>query len=214
LFNYTLSTNQNYSWNCLGKNDASSSLLASSNYTLIYDATAPIISGDSETVTASSATITWTTNEPATSSISGDVSSSAGGFVTSHTLTISGLSSSTTYDYSITSCDTVGNCATTTELEFTTAAASSGGGGGGSTSVTSRNKEVDPLAISFEELQTGSSRTFKQREKIQFTISNESHTLTALFVRNNSVDVLITSEPISERFFVGDIKQFNLSSPN
>ena len=83
------------------------------------DTTAPVISSVTVTPGSTSASINWTTNEPATSrvefglsasSLTGTASSTA--LATSHNLTISGLNSATTYYYRVRSADSAGNTAT------------------------------------------------------------------------------------------------------
>jgi Domain of unknown function (DUF4082)/Bacterial Ig-like domain/Purple acid Phosphatase, N-terminal domain/Bacterial Ig domain len=83
------------------------------------DATAPSISDVSASEAASSATVTWTTNEPSTSVVAygtsaGSLLSSAStaGMVTSHSVTLTGLSPGTTYHYTVSSADVWGNTAT------------------------------------------------------------------------------------------------------
>lgn len=87
-------------------------------YQALYgaDTTAPVISGINASAGASSATITWTTNEPATSRVdygiapdSLNASASAAGLNTAHSVQLTGLSSGTTYHYRVTSADGTGN---------------------------------------------------------------------------------------------------------
>lgn len=87
-------------------------------------------------ITTSAATITWTTNVASTSTISYGIGVSYGSTstdassVTSHSVTLSGLSAATTYHFAVTAY--ANNTSTTSgDNTFTTTAASSGGGGGG-----------------------------------------------------------------------------------
>ena len=85
------------------------------------DQTAPVISGITATVVDSAtATITWSTNEPATSRVDYSTDSAiainvqtaqVAGFVTAHSVTLSGLIPSTHYYYKVTSADSSGNTA-------------------------------------------------------------------------------------------------------
>ncbi len=94
------------------------------------DTTAPIISGVSATPAASSATVAWTTNEPATSRVDyglapaalNQVATSGAGLTTTHAVGLSGLASGTTYYYAVTSADAAGNpsSAPPTPASFTT----------------------------------------------------------------------------------------------
>jgi parallel beta-helix repeat protein len=86
--------------------------------------------------TSNSATIIWQTNEPSNSTIyygtdlnlSDNMTNSS--FVINHSITLTGLSASTTYYFNITSCDVAGNCNTSGYYNFTTLSAPTGGGGG------------------------------------------------------------------------------------
>lgn len=101
----------------------------------IVDLVAPNISAVNATsIATTSATIVWTTNEVSDSRVDYGTTASYGSNatnasdVTSHSLAISGLSSSTLYHYAVTSCDPAGNCSTSPDATFTTL--TSGGGGG------------------------------------------------------------------------------------
>ena len=92
------------------------------------DTTPPIISNvQVSSIGETTATITWTTNELADSAISYGPSSayedgtlSDGGLVTSHSMTLTGLSDSTEYHFMIESADSSGNVGTTGDQTFTT----------------------------------------------------------------------------------------------
>ena len=97
------------------------------------DTTAPVISGVSATSTASTtASITWTTNEPANStvwyatstpvSMATASSTSSVSLTMSHNISLSGLNASTLYYYFVGSKDSALNTATSTEASFTTLA--------------------------------------------------------------------------------------------
>ena len=97
---------------------------------LPIDATAPIISAVVATPATSTAQITWTTNEAATSKVYygtttplvlGSASTvSEGSFVTSHSLSLTGLATSTIYYMVVESKDAANNGATGSEISFTT----------------------------------------------------------------------------------------------
>lgn len=92
------------------------------------DTTPPVISSIASSTTETTATITWTTNESATSTVNfgatlgyGTASSSSS-LTTSHSITLSSLTPSTTYHFQVSSGDASYNYATSTDLTFTTAA--------------------------------------------------------------------------------------------
>lgn len=103
-------------WGCAGGEEA--------------DKTAPTISGVSASdITETSATITWTTDEPATSQVEygpttayGSTASLDSTLVASHSVNLSGLTSSTTYHYKVKSKDASGNERVSGDYTFATEA--------------------------------------------------------------------------------------------
>jgi hypothetical protein len=203
--NYTFTANGNYSWNCLGLNNASNSSFGVSNYTVLYDSTDPVISAENADASTESVIITWTTNEPANGLIGGEIFGINLSYSTSHSITISSLSSSTQYDYSITSCDEYGNCDVSSSLSFTTDDAGGGGGGGGG------GASAQFLA-SNEAVRNGTIKLLKRGEEVVFNISNQRHILRVDSIYNNTVNITIQSEIIKDSLVVGKVKKFNLSS--
>ncbi len=113
--------------------DASGNVSISADYTFTTavvgsDITAPLISGVSAgTITNSSATINWTTNEMALGQIYFGTSTSynmqtsvEASFNTAHQQTMTGLSSNTLYHYLIRSWDASGNLSISADYTFTT----------------------------------------------------------------------------------------------
>lgn len=90
----------------------------STDNTVTYDATGPIISASTSTSTTAGSTITWTTNENASSKVDYGLTNSyestaletdTSPRVTSHSIVLSSLSSCTTYHYRVRSIDTALN---------------------------------------------------------------------------------------------------------
>ena len=91
------------------------------------DTTPPVISNvQSTSITASSATITWTTDEASNSVVEYGLTTSYGSTgsnaanVTSHSIPLSGLSANTLYHYRVKSTDVAGNTATSEDHSFQT----------------------------------------------------------------------------------------------
>ncbi|MBW3015428.1 hypothetical protein KY330_03335 [Candidatus Woesearchaeota archaeon] len=134
-----------YIWNCRACDNSSNCAYASANKTFTYDATKPTLSSvSSGDPSDTAATITWTTDESANSTMNYGTSTALGtiatatSFVTSHSVALSSLSAETTYYYNVTSCDQAGNCNTTGPNSFTTDAAST------TTSSTSSSRSSAP----------------------------------------------------------------------
>lgn len=93
-----------------------------------YDTTAPLISNIKVIVADTYATISWQTDEPSWSWVVYGVSTSYGlekkitSYVSSHSLTLTGLSPQTIYYYQIKSKDSAGNISSSTDRTFTTLA--------------------------------------------------------------------------------------------
>src|SRR5205807_1575716 len=123
-----LTGNTTYHYRVKSK-DAAGNLAASADSTLTTsDTTPPVISGVAVTsVGGTSATIQWTTNEASDSLVEYGLTASYGSTTTldptlgtSHTVTVNGLTGSTTYHYRVKSKDAAGNLATSGDSTFTT----------------------------------------------------------------------------------------------
>jgi phosphodiesterase/alkaline phosphatase D-like protein len=120
----------------LNSKDAATNLGQSSDQTFTTsaapDTTAPVISNVVATPAETSVVITWDTNENASSIVDYGPTNSYGTStaetdtsprVTSHSVTITGLTASTTYHYRVKSNDASSNLATGSDGTFTTSAA-------------------------------------------------------------------------------------------
>jgi hypothetical protein len=95
--------------------------------TFVTDSTPPVISNVQVTPGTTSALVSWTTDEPSTSSVAygpssayenGSVDDAA--LVTAHSLTLTGLTPNSLYHFQVRSTDGAGNQAVTTDDTFTT----------------------------------------------------------------------------------------------
>lgn len=93
------------------------------------DTTGPVISGVvASSTSATSTVITWTTNEPSTSVVDYGLGTGYGSSATdttlmsAHSVSLTGLSASTTYHYRVRSADAAGNSASSGDFTFTTSA--------------------------------------------------------------------------------------------
>ncbi|MBN1569650.1 MAG: fibronectin type III domain-containing protein, partial [Acidobacteria bacterium] len=128
-----LSANMTYYYRIKSR-DAAGNLAISGAYTFrtlpLYDTTKPTISNVvSSSITATSAKITWTTNEAADTQVEYGTTTSYGKstalnstMLTAHSQSLSGLTARTTYHYRVKSKDAAGNLATSGDYSFTTLA--------------------------------------------------------------------------------------------
>jgi hypothetical protein len=107
---------------------------ASGNATFTTAPKAPTISAISASgITASTVTITWTTDQASTSLVNYGTTTSYGStsaynstLVTSHSVTLTGLAAGTTYDFDVLSANAAGVLATSANTTFTTSASTGG----------------------------------------------------------------------------------------
>lgn len=174
------SANGTFSWSFHATDDPSGSgqFACSGNLSVMVGSPSPVdpvISNvKASNITSSSAKITWNTDKPAKSQVSYGKTSSYGtttpqtfSYVTSHSVSLSGLSAGTGYHYKVTSVSEDGGSASSGDNTFVTTESSSNGGsgsGGGSsnggnqggsnnngTSRTSGNpSDTSPPSISLE----------------------------------------------------------------
>jgi hypothetical protein len=108
--------------------DAAGNWSAAATDTIVLDTTAPTVTNRTATnLTRNSATITWTTNEPADSQVEygptkryGVTTTLDSNLVLSHSVPISGLNPSTLYHYRVRSRDAAGNLTVSADSTFTT----------------------------------------------------------------------------------------------
>ncbi|NPE26977.1 S8 family serine peptidase [Methanococcoides sp. SA1] len=223
IFNYTFAEDGTYEWACVALNNRSDEGNGV-NYSLTYDSVSPVVSNNASSVTTSSATITWTTNESANSSliVSGGVWGNSSSYVTSHSITVSSLAASTAYNYTLISCDRAGNCVNGTG-SFTTSAVvvssggGGGGGGGGVTTLASTVSEDGVYDVESAEVSGGHTQELKEGEKLNFSLfdfNGGRHLLTVNIVESDYVVLTIQSDPIYLKLGEGQSVKLNLSSAN
>jgi len=122
----SLSSGSSYNFRVIST-DSYGNTSTSSDYTLTtVDSIAPVISSIATSTTNTTAVITWTTDELATSTVYYGTSSSYGlasssdTAVTSHSMTLSSLSASTTYNFMIEATDQSGNTSTSSNRSLIT----------------------------------------------------------------------------------------------
>ena len=111
--------------------DAAGNWSVAATDTIVLDTTAPTMSAITATsVTNVAATITWVTNETSTSRVEFGTTTSYGSttpldaaLVASHSVALTGLVASTTYNYRVRSVDAAGNESVSANATFSTAAA-------------------------------------------------------------------------------------------
>jgi len=125
-----LSYSTTYYWHVRYQDNhgAWSSWSVETSFVTINEITAPVISGAAATnIADTSAKITWTTDEKATSQVEYGLTTEYGSsttldsnLVTGHSVNLTGLGSFKTYHYRVKSTDAAGNPATSTDHVFTT----------------------------------------------------------------------------------------------
>jgi len=172
------------------------------------DGTPPNISSISAgSLTSSGATITWTTDEDANSTVDygtttalGSTSTSSS-YTTSHSRELSGLSSSTTYYYNVTSCDQAGNCQTSGPNTFTTSATTNGGGGGGGGGTVSNIGDLTKEGLTF---------SLRLGKILKFMYDYATHTIRLTSMSADLATVLISSDSFEVTLNINESKEIDI----
>jgi hypothetical protein len=146
------------------------------------DTLPPVISNITVTVANESATVNWTTDENANSTVSYDLTDALGNsiddsaFVINHSILITGLDNNTLYYYNITSCDVYGHCSTVGPYNFT----------------TSSNPLPPPNPVPVVVLNSPPNNTVLNNVTnitLGFTVTDNNLTLNCLLYINNSLNM-------------------------
>ncbi|HZX12398.1 MAG TPA: S8 family serine peptidase [Candidatus Nanoarchaeia archaeon] len=174
------------------------------------DITPPAHTGIGSSPTQTTTAITWTTSEQANATVTYGTNQSLGltessrRTATSHSITLQALTPGTLYYYNITSCDTIGNCATDGTFVFSTAptrssggssSAGGGGGGGGGGGARTRTQAAQQLEAAVAPRAGETSVPFELEQQLQdiFKGLNVDEDLTSL--TNYSFDKKILIKP-------------------
>jgi len=171
------------------------------------DANPPTISDISiSSLTATSATINWTTEEVANGEIQYGLTPSYGSTTPletplslNHTIVLSGLTADTLYHYRIQSSDEIGNLATSPDNTFTTEVSAGAGAGSGLVNVSAVISGVETAEITFtsatiawqtdipsdSQVEYGDSSLFGQLTTLDATLST-SHSVTITGLPSNT----------------------------
>jgi hypothetical protein len=133
LWNTTQASNGTHTLSVIAYDEVENTGTASISVTVNNPLAGPVITGVAATsITASSATINWTTNTASESQVAygpttayGSMSPLGTALVTSHSVILSGLAGSTTYHYQVQSRDANGILSSSVDYTFTTGAAAS-----------------------------------------------------------------------------------------
>ena len=194
----------------------------------ITDIIAPIITSvTSSSITSSTATISWITNEFSNSTVNYGTTTSLGSethsvsSVKSHSIGLSSLTASTLYYYKVSSCDSSGNCNTSSRYSFTTSDASTTNNNDDNPSGNSPNTNSTPevmwtetYPVSEEEFTAGYNQELSVKNRLQINISNETHYVGVSELTNSTIIVNISSEPQIATLYIGDTRRFEVNEDN
>ncbi len=193
-----------YTWNCFGFDTGGNSDWGDSNWTLEINYSLEIFNISATLISSSEAVIIWQTDNSTNSTVYYGTTIPLGlsfyssTLTTSHLVRLSGLSSNTLYYYNVSSCDSVGNCNTSAQFNFTTLAPSvsvsgetSGGGGVG--------------------VLSSIQRTLSKGSRIVFRLDKEIHYLKIIDIDNTSVTIEISSTPQQAVLNIGEEKKFEIN---
>lgn len=204
--------------------------IASNSFSVrINDSTAPTISTSSiasSSVDSESATITWTTNEAANSTVCydddnnpscSDSIKSENGFVTSHSVVLSDLAPDTQYYYEVLSCDANRNCASLTNEDetFTTDEEDEESGSSGSSSTSSDYWLATPSYSDKELKDRGNINvSLALRERARIKIEGDRFYVGVVKLSSSSVTINVSDVDelwLQDKFSEGDSKKYEVT---
>lgn len=187
IFEYNLTNEEKYYWNCYGENNESNNY-SGENYTLTYDKTAPSISliypeNNFKTTTK---TLTFSYSESETNKDYCNLSINNILYSSFTQTLIDGI-----YTWKISCTDLGNNSAYSETFNLEIYSVSSGGGGGGGTnSVTPKIYEIKDSSV-----QLGTTQKIKEKESIKFKIKSENHNITLNKIEKDKVNITLESTP-------------------
>jgi len=164
----------------IGATSNTNNASASTDNSVTYDISDPVISVVASTATSTGATITWTTDEDSSSKVDYGLTDSYGSTtiesdtsprVSSHTVELTGLTACTTYHYSVRSTDALGNEGVSTDNTFITtgcSSSSSSSSSSNSSSSSSSTPSCDKTAPSSAPLLWGATTKGANSILLQF----------------------------------------------
>lgn len=227
-FYYNFSSDGNYRWNCLSRNNNSDAVFYDFNYSLVYDINNPAVNltspNDLSSYTSNSQTIVFYFNVSDSYGIANCsliVNDSILSF--NNTVTTSSLGSFTQafapgiFNWKVNCTDLAGNTANSSSRNFSvtapavTVSNSPGGGGGGGA------PNYYTYIPSNKEMSSGYTKELSKNDRIKFTFfdaKSEEHSLTVNEIRGNAVNITIRSSAVNLLLGIGQSAKLNLSSPD
>ena len=226
IFNFTLTNEISYLWNCLSYDNGSELIFADANFTLIYDITNPNITlvspadGDSSLTGTNNVDFEYNVSEENLANCSliiNDIEDQTNNSINvSITNEFTKSLSVGSYDWKINCVDFAGNIQNSSARTLiinsppsTSTSGSGGGGGGGSSSVgiISSTYKIDQ-----EQIEQGVSKNLKINDKLKFNVQNEEHGLIINKLSSNELTLTISSDPITLILKIGETKKVNLNN--
>lgn len=201
-FEYNLTQETTYFYNCLAQNNISQTYQTENN-TITLDQTTPTIeltSPQNNTRTETKThTFTYTTNE---TNPTCNLTLNNQNYSTFTQTLVDG-----TYYWNVTCADQANNTNTSTtfKLEIYTEETSSGGGGGG-------NPTPITYTIPEEETKEGATQQIKEKESIKIKINSQTHKITLNKIEENKANITIESNPITTTIYLNSPLKIDIDS--
>jgi len=230
-FNYTLTSEASYIWNCMAYDEDFNSISGSSNYTLLYDDTNPVVTlespDDEAEETEGSVDFEFNVSdandiENCSLIIDSDITETDTSITKETTQTIDDSLTEGTYDWKIRCYDEGGNMDDSEEREITIEADDDDDDSSGSSSSSSDDDDDDDstifnnvpttFIITDTDFEKGVSKLTDEGDKMKFNKNNDSHTLEVLDIASSKIKVKISSDPITLEVALGKTGKADLNN--
>ncbi|RLG12450.1 hypothetical protein DRN73_02585 [Candidatus Pacearchaeota archaeon] len=226
-FNYNLSNEESYDWNCFFKDENSNLIFADSNYTITYDNTSPVVTlispednGEEDSGTVHFKYNVSDMNEIKNCSLilDDDIEKTDSSIQRNHTEDISVSLSSGSYEWKIQCIDAAENSKTTSEWNLDIVSSDDNSSDDSETDDTTTEEDTDTedspsmFIIPDNEFKRGASKLMKKDDLMKFTFKNETHTIKLDNVSEEEAKIIISSNPLTVILNVGESKKVNIDN--
>lgn len=225
VFNYTLEHERAYEWNCEAYDNDSNSVSESSNYTITYDNTNPVVTlvSPADNADEDDGSITFSYNVTDNNTIDncsllieGTMEENDGSINRDETETMSTSLSAGSYDWVVKCRDDAGNIGTSAswEIDVTTSTNDDDDDDGSSSGNTGGTGGGTAFFITNADFEKGASKYMRTGDLMKFNSSGDDHQLRVDSYDEDSVTITLESDPISLTISVGETEKADLNKDN
>lgn len=231
-FDYNIPVEAVNEWNCFAFDEDGNSISADSNFTLNYDETGPVVTlvepDDEDTLDEGDIDYQFSVSDllgidDCSLYINDTLEETDSSIIKGTTQTITFDTSAGEIDWYIKCYDDAGNSGTSSEISLTVEAATSdddddddttSSSSSSSTATTTTTTEDNIHVISDVQIAEGYTKSMIENDKIKFNLKSVEHLLELNEITEESVEVTITSDPITLNINLNETQKVDVDNDN